>query len=691
MVLWHNLVPLVQLLANVGYLGQMYLERLHDDWKCDYEEMWMDPTRGVVCRGPKGPYSYIPVYGLRYANLPPTAELLQEAVLVRFLASHKSKEADDAFMYAMYCGWNDEDVHERVDQPTIFSDLTKTPIAVANNLWESKTDTLVDQTCLENGWTRFQLDGDGRLDLRLNSDIGKAWLSQALSIFHTQGVSLEDDREDFSLVHPWGWLDGYLDDSPSKCQQRRQQAIYLFVYPPPSYLRDGETSSFHHWSFHEDGQPQLSPELCCDLGLPVRLDFGNNFSAFSWSTDDYKFIRQYRTLQGFDPTTNDFARRLGYGHDFRPLDDEDRFEDVYEDETSPSPQAPTSPGGSPDMVDSEYPSNMPDQIRAEDMVSVGNLHEKGDEYTKTSYLIVPNKRRRTGLELGGIEACNHQHHDFRHNLDHTSDEQVGTGAGLRPMRPLSIRNPPFTGISQPHFIQQDTLTSQLQPLHDNPSDNQISRRYPFLPIDPSPRDILAPYNSNMSTPGIPNSFSLPTHTIFDTTPLFGPYIASDDTHPVIDHVPSGINPPYSDPSAYSVATATEYDANAGHGFGWSWDQRSETPEHRSGPSFIAPNSGAVLDSYYPAFTPTVSYPSHSYVHPPYSSYDGVASPPGYPSSFLGSSIGPQRDWNCSFIHSQPPPVPSHSWVRPGSTPLYSQLGYGESSEGGRNGDSEGWF
>ncbi|KAJ8089528.1 hypothetical protein PM082_014784 [Marasmius tenuissimus] len=47
MVFWHGLVPLVQVLSNVGYLGQTYLERLHRQWKCTYAEMWMDPARGV--------------------------------------------------------------------------------------------------------------------------------------------------------------------------------------------------------------------------------------------------------------------------------------------------------------------------------------------------------------------------------------------------------------------------------------------------------------------------------------------------------------------------------------------------------------------------------------------------------------------------------------------------------------------
>ncbi|KAK1218043.1 hypothetical protein PQX77_019283 [Marasmius sp. AFHP31] len=198
MVFWHSLVPLAQFLGNVGYLGRMYLERLTLQWDCENEELWMDLSRGVICRGPKGPHSRIPEIELEFEDLPPTAELLQEEVLVHFLASHRSREADDAFMTAMYWAWDDRDVPEQVDRPTIFSALTKTPIAVANNIWKSDYNNLVEQTCLENGLTRFRLNGDGRLGLGWNYDVEGAWLSQAWSVLYARGVSLEGDLEDLS-------------------------------------------------------------------------------------------------------------------------------------------------------------------------------------------------------------------------------------------------------------------------------------------------------------------------------------------------------------------------------------------------------------------------------------------------------------------------------------------------------------
>ncbi|KAK1230276.1 hypothetical protein PQX77_006639 [Marasmius sp. AFHP31] len=355
-VLWHNLVPLAQLLSNVGDLVQRYLQNLHYQWECGYEEMWIDPTRGVVCRGPKGPPSYILLVELEIKDLPPTSELLQEEVLVRFLVCQKSREADDAFMTATYDAWTSKDIPERVNLPTIFSALTKAPIAVANNVWKSLNDNLMERTCLENGWIRFRLDGDGWLLLRLNRNMEKAWLSQAWSVFHARGVSLDDDVEDFQLVYPKGWLEDYIDDSPSKCQLRQQQPIYLFVYPPPPNLPNGKTSSLHHWSFHEDGHSHISPGSCLDLGLPVNLCFIRSCYSQSWPTNSYKSLHQYQIARGFEPTTADFAKHLGYSHIFQPLDDVDRFDNVHEDQIIACPDTPTTLSGSTITINSELPT-----------------------------------------------------------------------------------------------------------------------------------------------------------------------------------------------------------------------------------------------------------------------------------------------------------------------------------------------
>ncbi|KAK1220196.1 hypothetical protein PQX77_017058 [Marasmius sp. AFHP31] len=697
MVLWHNLVPLAQLLSNVGELVQQYLENLHNQWECDYEEMWIDPTRGVVCRGPKGPRSYIRVPALRIKDLPPTAELLQEEVLVRFLGCQKSREADDAFMNVMSDIWMGRVEPEQVHRPTIFLALTKTPIAVANNVWTSLEDTLVEWTCLENGWTRFRLDGDGWLELRSNEDLWRAWLWQASSVFHARGVLLDNDLKDFHLVYPQGCLDGNIDKSPSKCQLRQKQPIFLFVYPPPPHLRDEKTSSLHHWSFSEDGHSQISPESCRNLGLPVDVYYRRSgCRSHSRPTDTYKLIHQYQIARGFDPTTADFAKHLGYPI-FQPLDDADRFEDVQKDQTSLPPNTSADHDGSLHIVDSEYSSDIPDPIQAEDVASVGDPQDRRGECYKSSYHNIPNKRRKTDFDCGGIENRKYPYQDLYHKVDLTSDDKVMMDADWRPIRPLPARNLPFAGTNPTCYVKQSTSASQLYSMQYSSSDNQVSRRHPSL----SSRGVLSPYDSTASTTSISDQFSLPTHTVehppnishqtqsnsFDMSPPFGSYIQYNNTYSVTNPVANRINSPYSDPSAYSVMTIpTEYDSNPIQGLGWSDNPplnvlNDNTPNHSSG-----------FNPYPP--TLTIPYPTHSidHTHPPYFSHGNMSPPVGYSSnSSFGGSPGPQHNWNGYIMHSQQQPVPSHSWVGPASMPSYGQRGYGESSERGRNSNGEGWF
>ncbi|KAJ8089509.1 hypothetical protein PM082_014765 [Marasmius tenuissimus] len=424
-------------------------------WGCDNEELWIDSSRGVICRGPKGPYSRLTWIGWAIKDIPPTAELLQEEVLVRFLASHKSKEADDAFMSAMVYARNREVVPEWVDRPTVFSTRTETPIAVANNVWESLEDNLVEQTCLQSGWTRFRLDGDGWVWLRLNEDADKAWLSQVWSVFHDRGVLLEDDQEGFTLTYHFAWLDGYLDESPPKCQRRQQQPIFLFVYPPPPHFKEGKTSSTHHWSFHQDGHSQLPPELCCNLGLPVelRVEYGLYYS-FSWPTSIHQLIHQYQSLRGFDPTTTDFARHLGYNKNiFQPLNDDDRFGEVDEDRSSGSSTIRTDPGTSVTSADPEGPSDTPDLVSPS-----GQLHLTDNNFITHSHHAVAYKRQESHVRMETPDRSDQAH---RHTSDTTCSREPSSNVqALSPVTPRSVRDllssRSFTPIS---FISRGLNTS----------------------------------------------------------------------------------------------------------------------------------------------------------------------------------------------------------------------------------------
>ncbi|KAJ8087612.1 hypothetical protein PM082_006445 [Marasmius tenuissimus] len=322
LIFWNELVPAVVLKENVGWLGEMYLHNLRAQWECREEELWMDPVRGMICRGPVGPYPDLPGgWLLNIGDMPSTADTLQEDVFLRFLASCQSKEVDHAFFTGLTSAWHNELVPEPVDQSAVISALHRTPIAVANNVWKSYKESLVEEKVLDNELTRFRVsDRDGVLSLGLNYDVRSAWLCQALKIFHARGISLNDDLSVYEIIYRPAWLDGYLSDNQVLSERRSAQSIYLFLRRPPRNLSNGWRSSLHFWSFHEDGGKPLSTEICNHLGLPIEFLFsGQSYYSFSWSTKGYRQIDQYQRLRSFDPTTAAISRHLGYGpYAFQP-------------------------------------------------------------------------------------------------------------------------------------------------------------------------------------------------------------------------------------------------------------------------------------------------------------------------------------------------------------------------------------
>ncbi|KAK1225682.1 hypothetical protein PQX77_011365 [Marasmius sp. AFHP31] len=365
-----GLVPLTHFWRNFGSLGVIYFDSLAAQWgsDADWSGLWMDPARGAICQGPDGPDNGLPdsdYAPIRNLKLPSTADLLQEDVFLRFVASQSSREVDDAFISAIHeCGRQRKDVPEFISRPTIFSALTQAPIAFASYSWKS-SHGLVEQKVLENGLTRFRLDGDETW-ISLSNDPGKAWLAQASSIFRVCGISLGEDLSLYQLISRYDQLDSYLNASPNKSRQRRQQPIYFFVRSPPLDLLDSkETSSLHFWSFHEDGRHPLSTEVCNNLGLPIALEFKNFFRPYSWLTEHFKLIHRYQLLRGFDPTTTDFARHLGHNeHLFQPISNSDQFAELYEDQDPPHLRPPNDLARftvNPDL-DTQNQQQIPDVI-----------------------------------------------------------------------------------------------------------------------------------------------------------------------------------------------------------------------------------------------------------------------------------------------------------------------------------------
>ncbi|KAL0568880.1 hypothetical protein V5O48_013092, partial [Marasmius crinis-equi] len=327
-----------QALANfsggLGFWGKCYLESLRVQFDCDVNEIWLDPKKGVLCRGPAGPDCKIPGEDLELLGLvlPCSAELLQGDNCLRFLASSKPKDIDRWFMQviAWSGGRGSRGLSEvEVNRPTIISKSTNAKIAVSGGIWVDLERCLGDREVIENGLTRFTLKDEGD-ELTLYIDMAKEreiWMSQASSVFHERGISLDGD---LSQYVPNLALSGELSISETTCRRRREKPIYLLVHPlsTSTPMEECTTSRFHYWSFDPSGHPPLSAEVCEDLGLPVELDLRVfPHKQYRWNNDHYKRMHEYQLSRGFDRRSPDFARHLGYPI-YQAESDSDRFEDV---------------------------------------------------------------------------------------------------------------------------------------------------------------------------------------------------------------------------------------------------------------------------------------------------------------------------------------------------------------------------
>ncbi|KAL0565377.1 hypothetical protein V5O48_016644, partial [Marasmius crinis-equi] len=324
--------PLAKFSGSLGVWGRGYLGALINQLNCDENEIWLDPKKGELCQGPAGPKcGYIYGVGSRWGNLSCSAELLQEGNCLAYLASLKARGVDRDVVKEIAGHWSGAWSEVKVHQPTILSTSTNATVAVSGGLWKESLGC-GEREVMENGATRFTLKNEGDFFYVEPDWVEQCgvWLSQALSVFHARGISLDDDLSQFELISPDLSLAGELSDSETTRQRRRKKTIYLFLGPlSPSTPSDWcDTSSLHYWSFDPTGQHPLPPKICEHLGLPIELDlYVCSTRRCGWNNEAYKRMHQYQVTRGFDPKTINFARHLGYPI-YQVQSDSDRFEDV---------------------------------------------------------------------------------------------------------------------------------------------------------------------------------------------------------------------------------------------------------------------------------------------------------------------------------------------------------------------------
>ncbi|KAG7091714.1 hypothetical protein E1B28_008115 [Marasmius oreades] len=317
MLLFHNeLLPLSHTWDQLHVLGQAYFHSLAESLGCHRSELWIDYKQGALIRGVEGPNCSLNSWifsGVKTSSS--SVELLQADVLWRYLsrvALECEFDGDVIYLFEIHPRKYDHCVDFNPNQPIIFSTSEGSTIAVGSAVWLCSRNCLGSRAVMANGKTRFTLvnDSDDSI-LFLNTstlDSVNAWLSQASSVFHALGTSLDQDLSKYKTIVPDIRLIGSIDDSEVARARRSATSFPIYFFVPPSHL-----PAHHFWSHDEHGRTRISSKECKYLGLPTKLRMNvHSPDQFSWPTKTYKDLHRWQVLRGFDPITTEFAKHLGH-------------------------------------------------------------------------------------------------------------------------------------------------------------------------------------------------------------------------------------------------------------------------------------------------------------------------------------------------------------------------------------------
>ncbi|KAK1223147.1 hypothetical protein PQX77_013983 [Marasmius sp. AFHP31] len=182
----------------------------------------------------------------------------------------------------------------------------------------------------------------------------EAWLCQAVHVFHVLGIPRQE-WENFALLPDYSYMFGLNPVGHTQSRQnydsyRFDPPYYLFVLPPPqlpdttpdvgSWIQ-APAESLYYWSVDPDGSSRMPEAQRMEFGLPFFRNYAD--PPYSWKAEIYDLVRQWQEAKGFDPTTTDFARSLGYPIIEILPQDNDRFETFVENGESSGPKREQEP------------------------------------------------------------------------------------------------------------------------------------------------------------------------------------------------------------------------------------------------------------------------------------------------------------------------------------------------------------
>ncbi|ESK81713.1 hypothetical protein Moror_15828 [Moniliophthora roreri MCA 2997] len=366
LIFHYELIPCAHFFNEESIWMDIYIQHLMTNMRSNGNNIWMNTAGGVLFSGPDGPLTVAP---LSYADesivVPTTVDMLRDDTCVRFFINfgssvddsvlecagisfeitdldnffpataedHQSEDSDHpnwssaAHPYLRRLWRNPPDhlpmnVIGRLRFDTVYSpsmEAVATWPPGAGSLWEwheYQRKGLVEETVLDGGLTRFKLDLNRGEEVYLEARnkwrrFRQGWLSQSSRVFNA--VEITEGKEKFFIVGP-PWLTIRSTQHPTASRTLRNDdlieetlstPIYLFLCPFPisvSELVSWMEGQPYFWSFDETGQSRIL------LNDSVRLR--------SWSTYIYTTLQDWQKARGFDPTTSDWARHMGYSQEW---------------------------------------------------------------------------------------------------------------------------------------------------------------------------------------------------------------------------------------------------------------------------------------------------------------------------------------------------------------------------------------
>ncbi|KAK7047426.1 hypothetical protein VNI00_006657 [Paramarasmius palmivorus] len=259
-----------------------------------YNELWVHPRTGNLCKGPRGP-------------------LLTNGV-------------DNADIEERFLDWDPHlQTPRSVEHPALplnrYDDQS-----ISRYLRECNFDDETLLKCLFRGGDKIQLSHVNEAEYWQNTlSVGAPIISLERQevVSRCLGIQYRPESEG-CLVSFYNlrleWL----------AQTTLEYPCYLCV---PDIMTQQDTPNLTAWvqgsyylSFDPFGETPIPEECHAAMGLPILEPVINIYTGY-WYKFEYQFAQRWQECNGFDPETTDFARSLGYPM-WEIVEDNYRFEDV---------------------------------------------------------------------------------------------------------------------------------------------------------------------------------------------------------------------------------------------------------------------------------------------------------------------------------------------------------------------------